>query len=53
MAFLSSALTGPVIFEIGGAPVCEELARDGRVVLHRCRFLLIILQHFAGQVTSS
>jgi hypothetical protein len=31
--FLSRVPTGRVIFEIGGAPVREELARDGRVVL--------------------
>ncbi|KAF8492195.1 ribosomal protein L10e/L16 [Russula emetica] len=29
--------TGRVIFEIGGAPVREELARDGRIVLFPCR----------------
>lgn len=34
--------TGRVIFEIGGAPVREELARDGRVVLFPCRILLIV-----------
>jgi hypothetical protein len=33
MAFFSRVPTGRVIFEIGGAPVREELARDGEVVL--------------------
>jgi hypothetical protein len=35
--FLSRVPTVRVIFEIGGAPAHEELARDGRVVLFFCR----------------
>ena len=31
--FLSGVPTGRVIFEIWGAPIGEELARDGKVVL--------------------
>ena len=33
MARFSSVPTGRVIFEIGGAPIREELARDGEVAL--------------------
>jgi ribosomal protein L16/L10AE len=40
--FISSVPKGRVIFEIGGAPVREELARDGKLCCSLVEFLLIV-----------